>query len=245
MWLRDVMTPASRIKYMAWRASRLRVPVTVKLSGGQRLTLRPAPSTDLGTAREIFVENAYTRPDQVPEFEPEFIVDLGANVGYSVVFWTHLFPKARLVAYEPHPRHLGILHKHVALNGVAQRVSVMSAASSNVEFNAYLTDNENESKLTAERSDSCIDVTVRDLMSDLKDKRVDLLKMDIEGGEYLILQDPRFVELNIPYIAMEWHNTTEIKDGRRWCVDRLRALGYSIADGALRYENAGMLWAWK
>jgi Methyltransferase FkbM domain len=69
--------------------------------------------------------------------------------------------------------------------------------------------------------------------------------MDIEGGEYAILNDQRLETVNINTIVWEWHNTEEIPNGHQWCSERLTALGYNVTDGQLRYVNTGILWAWK
>lgn len=244
-WLRDLLRPADRLKYLLWRVSKSKKPVVVKLQDGKRLILRPRPTTDLGTAFEIFISQAYLRPAIVPEPKPELIVDLGANVGYSVLHWAQSYPTARLIAYEPHPVQLGILNRHLELNVLQSRVEVIGSAVSNTNAESFLTDDENESVLTVEDKPGRLPVTVRDFFKEIGSQRIDLLKMDIEGGEYSILSDDRFEKLDVRTIVMEWHNTDEVPDGRQWCIERLTSLDFKVSDGALRYDRAGMLWAWK
>src|ERR1044071_2593664 len=244
-WLRDLLRPADRFKYLLWRASKSRKPVVVRLQDGKRLILRPRPTTDLGTAFEIFISQAYLRPAVVPEPKPELIVDLGANVGYSVLHWAQSYPTARLIAYEPHPVQLGMLNRHLELNVLQSRVEVIGSAVSNSNAESFLTDDENESVLTGEDKPGRLPVTVRDFFTEIGSQRIDLLKMDIEGGEYTILGDRRFEKTHVRTIVMEWHNTDEVPDGRQWCIERLTSLNFKVSDGALRYDRAGMLWAWK
>jgi hypothetical protein len=40
-------------------------------------------------------------------------------------------------------------------------------------------------------------------------KKIDLLKMNIGAGEYEILADARFDELNTSPVVMEWHARSE------------------------------------
>jgi Methyltransferase FkbM domain len=88
-------------------------------------------------------------------------------------------------------------------------------------------------------------IKVRDFFTEIGCQPIGLLKMDIEGGEYAILSDRRFDTLDVRIIVLEWHNTQEVANGRQWCGERLSSLGFSIADGAIRYANAGIIWAWK
>jgi FkbM family methyltransferase len=244
-WLRDLLRPVDRMKYLLWRVSKSKQPVVVRLQDGKRLILRPRPTTDLGTAFEIFISQAYLKPAIVPEPEPKLIVDLGANVGYSVLHWAYNYPTARLVAYEPHPVQLKMLNRHLELNALQNRVEAIGSAVSNHDAGSFLTDDENESVLTVEDGAGRLPVTVRDFFDEMGGQRIDLLKMDIEGGEYPILSDRRFETLDVRTIVMEWHNTDEIPDGRKWCIERFTALNFKVSDGALRYDRAGMLWAWK
>ena len=64
--------------------------------------------------RDALKENALNEIlmiKNIIDFDPECIVDLGANIGYySEVFLDH-FPNAQVHAYEPHPDNLSLLYK--------------------------------------------------------------------------------------------------------------------------------------
>jgi FkbM family methyltransferase len=243
--LRDLFTLASRGRYVLWRASKVSAPVRVELRTGETLLLRPPPSTDLPTAYEIFVAGAYRPPEELPDPEPELVVDLGANVGFSVVLFAERYPRARILAFEPHPLHLAQLYQHVALNDLSERVEIVGAAASDASGHAFLTEEENESRVVGTPGEGGLPIRVRDLFGELAGRRVDLLKMDIEGGEFEVLRDRRFSELCPRTIVLEWHNTERTPDGKRFCVERLTSLGYQTAVGAIEHGRAGMLWAWR
>ncbi len=46
------------------------------------------------------------------DFTPDVILDIGANVGYFTRFARRLFPRARIVAVEPHPENFALLTTH-------------------------------------------------------------------------------------------------------------------------------------
>ena len=80
---------------------------------------------------------------------------------------------------------------------------------------------------------------------------IDLLKMDIEGGEYAILDDPRFAGLRMRWLVMECHRTAAVARPRGYCRRRLETLGYEVlpraggeATGAsVEEERTSVLWA--
>ena len=74
--------------------------------------------------------------------------------------------------------------------------------------------------------------------------QIDILKIDIEGGEYELLGDPRFASLDVKAIVLEWHACSEILDGEKWCRDRLKELGYRLYP-IFQRESYGMFWAYK
>lgn len=83
---------------------------------------------------------------------------------------------------------------------------------------------------------------VIDIFPLLSGEHVDLLKMDIEGGEYEILADERFSELQIDAIVMEWHTRGGGINDKRWCQERLGSLGFVI-DDIFTEPSHGMFWA--
>jgi hypothetical protein len=97
----------------------------------------------------------------------------------------------------------------------------------------------------AAATETGVSVRVTDLFAEAK--RVDLLKLDIEGGEWAILEDPRLSALDTEAIVMEWHE--------RQCRDA-RPGGYAarlLSDAGFvhqhetpgPYDSNGLLWAWR
>jgi FkbM family methyltransferase len=244
--VRDFLGPIDKARYLAWRAIRSDSILEVQMRGGSRIAFRPDPPYgDLRTVYEIFIGGAYVSPKALPEQRPRFIVDVGANLGYSILYWTDRHPDAEILAFEPHPAHLRLLYQHLDVNGLTRKVRAEACALSNRSFDAFLVDLGCESALTTEPGVDHVPIKVRDFYSEIGQRHIDLLKIDIEGGEYPILEDPRFENLPVRTIVLEWHNTPSHPDGRSWCTDRFRSLGYRVAAGALDYGRAGILWAWR
>jgi FkbM family methyltransferase len=242
--LREIIRWDSKLPFLAWRAGLLgQGAKTVKLVTGETLILRPPPATDTGTAMEVFVFENYKSP--VPIQGVKHIVDLGANVGYSALYMARQFPGACIHAFEPHPIHLGQLAANVAANSLGNRVTVHPYAAGCREEMLLLTDNENQSKLVKKPVGTVLEVKVIDWLASAMEEKIDLLKVDIEGGEYDIVLDQRFEQLRIPYVAIEWHATPDRPEGDREIIARLTSLGYRIyhgMGGEIPNVRYGMLW---
>ncbi len=227
----------SLLRYAIWRLRRRRPTVRVSLRGGPALLLRPrhAGNNDYGVAHEVFVQCQYACPRSLPPADMRLIVDLGANVGFSCLYWLAQYPAARLIAFEPHPGHAAQLRANLALNGAAGRVELHEAAAGTAAGDITLSD-AGSSSAVQDAGAAGLPARMLDLFDMLAGERIDLLKLDIEGGEYGLLADPRFAALHPRALVMEWHG------GRGdWCRARLAALDYTVVE---RFDHGshGVLW---
>jgi FkbM family methyltransferase len=243
--LRDLFQPIDHLKYLAWKAARISSPATFRLRTGEKLRLRSAPATDATTAFEIFVAEVYRQVG--PERDPSVstIVDVGANVGMSLIYWASHYPNAKLIAFEPHPVHVASLRQNLENNGIAHRVELHAAAACARAGTVQLTDEEHCSSVTTQSTGRTRSIEAVDFFAAIGSATIDLLKMDIEGGEYELLGDPRFAALRVPRLVLEWHKTREHPDGRKWCEQRLTALGYTVVPGKWSSEENGLLWGFR
>jgi FkbM family methyltransferase len=67
--------------------------------------------------------------------------------------------------------------------------------------------------------------TIASLMAELGDERIDLLKLDIEGGEYEVIPTLDLRALGVGIFATQLHHNGSVKDARA-IVARLRRDGY-------------------
>jgi FkbM family methyltransferase len=243
--LRDSLTFNSQLQYLLWRSTGSRYDLAMRLATGANIVVRKSPAQDLNIAYEIFRHNIYQCPKQLNAKNIKTIVDVGANVGYSCLYWLHHFPEARVIAFEPHPEHIKQIEVHLQINRVTERVTLFPSAAGTKVGELFLADKGPESTLLASSNSPKLSVPVVDWFSQLGNQPIDLLKMDIEGSEYPLLADSRFSNLRIETCVLEWHQTPDYPDGRKWCIDRLSHLGYSVVPGKLEQECAGLLWAFR
>lgn len=161
---------------------------------GSHLSMR-IDDSDIRVFKQIFVDNEYDSLN-LPE-TANTIVDLGANIGLSALFFVKKYPNAHIVAVEPDTvnfefmkRNLEDYSNHVALLQAAiwpsdGEVSLVEHDESNEGLGAwgYRTETLTES---AEASVSAISIPT--LMNQFSMDFIDILKVDIEGAEYELFE---------------------------------------------------------
>src|ERR1700677_3063177 len=233
MRLRDKLTWPSRLRYLMWRMGAWGREVTVRLTSGERFILSGFP-LELNAAYEIFVAEAYRYPRPVDSSAVKTIVDVGSNVGYSIIYWARHFPASRIEAFEPHPAHLERLERSVALNGLNGRVTIHAQAAGTAHGAAELTDLGTASAVLAAGQSGeaggarVIPIKVVDFFEVVGNARIDLLKLDCEGAEFDLLMDPRFAKLKVRNLVMEWHETANHPTAERDLCERLGELGWEL-----------------
>jgi len=122
-------------------------------------------------------------------FKPKTIVDAGANIGLSSIYYANVYPSAEIIAIEPEISNFTVLKKNVE---PYTQISPIHAALWNHEGIVHLSDRLGEQGqwnkwgvTTTENGagDRVRAVSVCSLMAEFRFSRIDLLKMDIEGSE--------------------------------------------------------------
>jgi FkbM family methyltransferase len=211
-------------------------------SGGLSVVVRHG-SADPVTLGEVFHERDYEPPLEMPPLRPARVVDLGANVGYFGAFALATWPEAHVAAWEPDPANAEIHARTIAINGLEARWELHRSAASNaagsMRFSATA------DALSHQDDSGELVVPSEDVLPAIAG--VELLKMDIEGGEWAILGDPRFADDPPQVVVMEHHpNGAPGPDSRAAALEALGAAGLtSTASIFLRADGYGMLWAWR
>jgi FkbM family methyltransferase len=241
----NLLTLGNRLCYIAWKLSKLPKPFQCRIRNGPTFSMRPVPSADWNTAVEIFLLRVY---DLGPDDSVRKVVDLGGNVGYSCLFWCWSYPHATVITFEPHPLHCDLLERHLKQNHYQDRVKLVRAGGAPFSSTATLTDDEVGSSIVRQiGSKPSIQVELVDFFETVGPGPIDILKMDIEGSEYAIMQDDRFGELaaRVRHLIMEWHVYEPSHLGSEWCRERLKGLGFQVEMGLSRGRQYGLLKAFR
>ncbi|HVZ80725.1 MAG TPA: FkbM family methyltransferase [bacterium] len=126
------------------------------------------------------------------EIKPgQTVVDVGANIGYyTLLAARRVGPQGRVYAFEPDPTNFGLLKKNVEENGYKNVVLVNKALSNkNGKTKLFLNPKNRGDHRVYDSGDGRESVTIGTLTLDsyLKKRKVDFIKMDIQGAEPLAL----------------------------------------------------------
>lgn len=157
----------------------------LRLADGALLHARRRTS-DIGTFEQIFVQREYAFDYGVAA--PRLIVDAGANVGFAARYFATRFPTARVVAVEPDCANFALLRRNCAgLPGVTpvqgalwHCATALRIANPHDEPWAYRVEASVETRAAGA---SVPAVTVDELLANSGVECIDILKIDIEGGE--------------------------------------------------------------
>jgi FkbM family methyltransferase len=223
---------------------------------GSELTVHVRHSTtDSSILDEIFLRRIYEPPSAVDERlraleRAPRIADLGANVGLFGAFALARWPGATLLALEPHPENAALLRRTVAVNRLADRWRVIEACAYNADGQLpFAVDHFSDSHVLATSADGDGEpasalVDALDVFPLLND--IDLVKIDIEGGEWALLGDPRMAGLGAVAIALEYHpHLAPGPNAHAEATRRLQDAGYTVEDVFRDPRGHGMLWAWR
>lgn len=140
--------------------------------------------------------------------ENPLILDCGANVGLGVRYWKHLYPKARVIAFEPDPESFDALENNTRdLARVNLRREAVWTQKGPISFAATGGDGGHLATVSPfpQPSDKKLVVSATRLRDHLVDP-VDLLKLDIEGAETDVLLDCRDRLSLVRHLFVEYHS---------------------------------------
>jgi FkbM family methyltransferase len=155
--------------------------------------------------------------------------DIGANVGfYTLLASVQAGPKGAVVAFEPLPRNVELLERHLRLNAL-DNVTVMNAAVGNrmgtVRFAPHLHSN-SMGQIDENGSLEVPLVSLDGLMESGSIAVPSVVKIDVEGAEYDVLQGgAQLLARAQPVILLATHGA-EVHSN---CCDLLQSWGYQLS----------------
>jgi FkbM family methyltransferase len=214
---------------------------------GLRVVIRHGTGDEV-TLGEVFHEHDYRPPAEIETrlADVERIVDLGANVGLFGAFAAGRWPHAEILAFEPDPANAALHERTIALNDLQRRWTLVRAAAGTRDGGvAFVAGEVALSRLAADGEVAdAIEVPLRDVLGELAG--ADLVKIDIEGGEWAILGDPRFRDAPPRALVLEYHpRFCPNGDSHGAAESALAAAGLSVRSVWRRPDGHGMLWAWR
>ncbi len=197
-------------------------PVVTNIFGAP-LEVPDAPSF-LSTFRQLFDEKIY---GFIAKTDQPYILDCGANIGLSVIYFKQLYPRSTIVAFEADKAIFETLQRNVQSFGY-ENVEVLNRAvwNSETELN-FTSDGGDGGRLSIpEDKPSQVVKTIR--LRDYLDRKIDFLKLDIEGAEVAVLEDCADRLTQVECLFVEYHSFAGQPQSFHVLTDVLARAGFRL-----------------
>lgn len=159
------------------------------------MTLR-SHTGDITIFYEVFCREAYRLDrDRIDPAKVTAIVDAGANIGTSSLYFATRYPDARVIAVEPNPDNFAML---VANTAAEPRITPVQACITGLPGQEVFIGTSGpgwgHQMNTTGEGVKVRGMSLAELMGERRLDRIDLLKIDIEGAEREVFANPDFLE---------------------------------------------------
>lgn len=155
------------------------------------------------------------------------ILDCGANVGVTVHYWKHLYPAAKVIAFEADPEIYKLLERNCkGLANVQLYNFAVWTRKETLKFSSNHSVGGHLSHLSeaGECLDLCQVPTVR--LRDFLDRRIDFMKVDIEGAEHEVIADCADRLKNVEKLFVELHSFADRPQGFGKLLQIIESAGF-------------------
>jgi len=158
------------------------------------------------------IQELFTQGKNIYRFhsskENPYIIDCGANLGMSIIFFKSIYPNSRIRAFEADPHIFSFLEKNVKSFGLKDVELINKAVWKNSEEPlTFWVEGGAGGRIEKEKNNSAakfIQVTTTRLKDYLNEK-IDFLKIDIEGAEFDVITDCSDLLYNVDNLFVEYH----------------------------------------
>lgn len=205
-------------------------PIAVRLClGGESVEIWISDSTELSLVETILAREEY---GAAPVPEDGTILDLGANVGISAIWLRWRGPRARIIAVEPDPTTFERLLRNVAHDPGVE--CVHAAITTETGTTGLIPAAESWRSHVGDRDDpDSIEVpslTLDDLVATRHINHIDLIKFDIEGMEWAVLDQATCLSQTDALVG-ELHAANCPQDATQFIADLAARHGFVQVDG--------------
>jgi len=208
----------------------------------KNLSVSLRDDADKSVFNEIFKFREYRCAESVIIDAKNTIIDAGAHAGFFTLYAKCFNPSVKIIALEPDKNNLSAMEELIEKNELRNIETALTALSGVSGSRFLLISNDSHNHRLSEIEESVVgksNVAVSAIsLSDLlkTEKEISLLKMDIEGGEFEIIESLNSeTAQKIDAIVMEYHDTANRT--HKVLEEKLRSLGFGVEVHPSQFER--------
>jgi FkbM family methyltransferase len=159
--------------------------IYVSIPGLRNPVIVRGKTTDIYIFEKIFILEDYNIAS-LTNLNPKFIIDGGAYVGYSSIFFANKFPDSLVIAVEPEKSNFAILEKNTfqyvnikRINtGIWNKNTLLKVKDLNVGHYGFIVEEAHGNDDYSIKA-----ITISDICREYNHNEIDILKLDTEGAE--------------------------------------------------------------
>lgn len=190
---------------------------SVEIDSPSFIGLRPYSSDEHVYIQVLIKEEYKTVVDSFEQFyrtTPEIIIDCGGNIGLASIFFSKFYPNTNFIIIEPFKENIDVIRMNCETARL-KNYSILDGGVWNrngwLSVNRDFRDKKEWSVSLTEAADMANDIKAYSLLEIIENcsKVIDILKIDIEGGETILFKDcsyaAKFLK-NVKCLAIEIHD---------------------------------------
>lgn len=183
---------------------------------------------------QIFLQPTYKLENGV---QIKKIFDGGAHSGLASLMWSHLYPGVEIDAFEADQEIFDHLQNNIQRWGLKNVETNNQAVWSHNQGMSFTKTND-DSGFISKPQENEVSVSTRRLRDLIVENKYDLVKLDIEGAEFEVIEDCSEVLEAVPYWIVEIHHFPYLSTSSNpfSLVQKFKDLGFEI--GLSDFHNA-------
>lgn len=162
--------------------------------------------------KDLFIHRIYHFETQRPD---PLILDCGSNIGMSILYYKHVYPRARIVGFEPDPTIFPYLEENISNNKLEDVQLHQAAVGGQESVLTFYSDGKYSSCLAEHlpeegATEAGVNWTKHEVpcvkLRECITEPVDFLKMNIEGAEYEALSNAADRLRQVKEMVVEYHH---------------------------------------
>lgn len=153
--------------------------------------------------QEIFIKQIYNF--STDKTHP-YIIDCGANIGLSIIYFKRLYPDATIIAFEPDPIIFRVLSFNIRSFGLKNVTLINKALWDKTTTLRFFSEGSDGGRIAVRGDNSHIIHVKTEKLGKYLNKPVNFLKIDVEGAETRILKSCQNLLDNVTNLFIEYHS---------------------------------------